>query len=371
MRTRRSIHTLGALVIGGAQRILKDLLPALKNEGLAVELLVFSRRLDSFGQSILDDFREREIPVHIGPANAFRPQTVSWLSRYLRELDASDVLHLHLHYCERAYYCARWLHRRKYRLLRTLHNTNPPRPGLERWAFDHSDVRCSVACGDAIASAYQELVQGELHTVVSGINFDWPRHDPEHRDERLEALGLDRDKTHYLTVGRMRYPTGEKLLEGTQKGYDQLLRAWRQNNLGEQGGCLHLLGDGSARAELEALVAGDPSVHFHGAVANVSEWLGAIDTYVMPSRWEGLPIAGMEAAVTGINCIFSDIEPLRELGYSAASYYPLGDLDALAARLEERLGRFDTAAEADSERARELFGIGRTARELVAIYEQL
>ena len=365
----RNVHLLGALRIGGAQRILLDLLPAIQRQGAAVELLVMSNRLDSFGETILRRFADLDIPVRRGPTLRLGARTTLWLASQLRELGTDDVLNVHLFNCERVYHLSRYLHRRTYRVLRTLHNTSLPDSGLNRWTFDRSDIRFSVACGEAIASSYETLVSGPMLTAVSGIGFDWPRHAPAEREARLTALELDPDRTHFVAAGRM--GSKGKTIANFQKGYDQLIKAWADGGLGQAGGRLHLLGDGPLRGDLESLADGESTITFHGVVDNVHAWLGACDTYLMPSRWEGLPIAGMEAAGTGIPCVFSDIAPLRELGYPCASFYTPEDVAELAERLRERMGKRDTATVETVDSARHRFGIDRMAREYLEIYARM
>lgn len=48
------------------------------------------------------------------------------------------------------------------------------------------------------------------------------------------------------------------------------------------------------------------SVLFTGAVSNTNEWYQAMDVFLMPSLWEGLPITGVEAQTSGLACVFSD-----------------------------------------------------------------
>ena len=45
---------------------------------------------------------------------------------------------------------------------------------------------------------------------------------------------------------------------------------------------------------------------FLGQMADVSEWYFAMDCFVLPSLFEGLPVVGIEAQATGLPCIFSD-----------------------------------------------------------------
>lgn len=72
--------------------------------------------------------------------------------------------------------------------------------------------------------------------------------------------------------------------------------------------CL-FIGDGEHRDELKDLVnkAGlQDRIIFTGAVDNVNDWLSYIDCIVMPSFFEGLPFALVEAQAAGLQCLVSD-----------------------------------------------------------------
>lgn len=43
-----------------------------------------------------------------------------------------------------------------------------------------------------------------------------------------------------------------------------------------------------------------------GAIRNVNEWMQAIDVFLLPSRFEGLPVVAIEAQAAGLPCVFSD-----------------------------------------------------------------
>ena len=47
-------------------------------------------------------------------------------------------------------------------------------------------------------------------------------------------------------------------------------------------------------------------VSFLGQMANVNEWYQAMDCFVLPSLFEGLPVVGVEAQAAGLPCFFSD-----------------------------------------------------------------
>ncbi|MBQ4228008.1 MAG: glycosyltransferase, partial [Clostridia bacterium] len=47
-------------------------------------------------------------------------------------------------------------------------------------------------------------------------------------------------------------------------------------------------------------------VLFAGQTANVNQWYQAMDCFVLPSLFEGLPVVGVEAQAAGLPCFFSD-----------------------------------------------------------------
>lgn len=47
-------------------------------------------------------------------------------------------------------------------------------------------------------------------------------------------------------------------------------------------------------------------ITFTGNIPNVNEYYQAFDIFVMPSLYEGLPVSGIEAQVSGLPCLFAD-----------------------------------------------------------------
>lgn len=48
------------------------------------------------------------------------------------------------------------------------------------------------------------------------------------------------------------------------------------------------------------------NIKFLGSVNNVNELMQAMDCFILPSRFEGLPIVGVEAQMSGLKCFFAD-----------------------------------------------------------------
>lgn len=72
---------------------------------------------------------------------------------------------------------------------------------------------------------------------------------------------------------------------------------------------LLLVGDGSLRPQIEKKIKGlrlEDSVKLLGIRSDIPELLQAMDVFVFPSLYEGLPVAGVEAQAAGLKCFFSD-----------------------------------------------------------------
>lgn len=67
----------------------------------------------------------------------------------------------------------------------------------------------------------------------------------------------------------------------------------------------HMWGDGPMRAELENTY-GD-LIAFHGIVSNIQPVLSTIGLLLMPSRYEGLPLAALEALAAGVPVLASAV----------------------------------------------------------------
>ena len=69
------------------------------------------------------------------------------------------------------------------------------------------------------------------------------------------------------------------------------------------------VGNRANGCDLKKLVDEDETIHnvvFAGAVTNVPDYLSAMDVFILPSRFEGLPMCALEAQVNGLYTIISD-----------------------------------------------------------------
>jgi glycosyltransferase involved in cell wall biosynthesis len=95
-----------------------------------------------------------------------------------------------------------------------------------------------------------------------------------------------------------------------QKGQDVLLAAWRTVTRKVPGARLVLVGDGPDHDRLRARAP--RSVLFAGAVADPVPWYRAADLVVLPSRWEGMALAPLEAMACARPVVVTDVDGARE-----------------------------------------------------------
>ncbi len=113
---------------------------------------------------------------------------------------------------------------------------------------------------------------------------------------------IERGRKRLVYVGRLiEQKAPEVLLEAFARVTDAL-PDWR----------LDIVGDGNMRTELEAVVrARDLAgrVSFHGQQSDVFPFLFSASIFVLPSRFEGMPNAMLEAMGCGLAIIVSDASP--------------------------------------------------------------
>lgn len=127
------------------------------------------------------------------------------------------------------------------------------------------------------------------------------------RDEKRKELGLV-GKFVVGHVGRLSYQKNHKFLIEI---FNELLKK-------ESDSILLLVGVGEKEEELRRQVKNlgiDDKVRFLGNRSDVNELYQAMDVFVMPSFFEGIPVVGVEAQFANLPCIFSDKVP-REVRFT-------------------------------------------------------
>ena len=141
----------------------------------------------------------------------------------------------------------------------------------------------------------------EFAIIPNAIQVDKFLYQEQIRCQIRKKLNIS-DKTVSGHVGRFSYPKNHRFLISV---FNEIFK----NN---SNSVLLLIGVGEKEKEIrnqvESLGLCD-SVLFLGNRADVNELYQAMDVFVMPSFFEGVPLTGIEAQFSGLNCIFSDKVP--------------------------------------------------------------
>ena len=132
-----------------------------------------------------------------------------------------------------------------------------------------------------------------------------------------------------------------------QKGFDLLLQAWKPIEKTYSDWSLRIVGEGPKRAELEAQIESQDlkRVVLAGATNNVLDEYEAASIFVLSSRYEGLPLALIEAMWSGLPCIAFDCPqgPAELLAENRGWLVPDGDIAELTAQIAYALSHPEEA----------------------------
>ena len=133
------------------------------------------------------------------------------------------------------------------------------------------------------------------------------------------------------------------------------------------------------REELQAQVAGlnlGKHIHFLGNRHDVSDLLAASDVFVLPSLWEGLSMALLEAMASGLPIVASKVSGTVQaiLPNETGLLIPPGDVQRLTEAIEQMLDdpvRAQAMGAAARRRVEAEFSAEKQADDHIALYRRL
>jgi len=197
---------------------------------------------------------------------------------------------------------------------------------IDRLLFRRTDKVICVS--DQVLDFYRDVLRvpaAKLEVIPNAIDVEGPPPPPGARPLR-EEIGAGAGDFVFLCAARL-HP---------QKAHAVLLDAAR--SVADRGGRrfkIALAGEGSLRAELEARVRVlglEQVVHFLGFRNDVRALLPQADAFVLPSHYEGLPLAVLEAMAAGVPVVVTRVggnPGIVEDGRNGLMV-PAGDVPALA-----------------------------------------
>lgn len=140
--------------------------------------------------------------------------------------------------------------------------------------------------------------KGKVKLIKNAIDINKYSYNKSVRDKKREQMNLN-NKFVIGHVGRFVYQKNHNFL------IDIFNEAYKiNNNL-----ILILVGDGRLKNQIQYKVKNlglKDNILFLGNRFDVPELMQAMDLFLLPSFYEGLPVVGIEAQAAGLKCIFSD-----------------------------------------------------------------
>ncbi len=185
----------------------------------------------------------------------------------------------------------------------------------------------------AIAATFT-LPPQRIRVIRNAAELRPPPSGDDERAATRRSLGLLPDQMLIITVARLTH----------QKGYDLLVEVARAWQAAGRSAKFLWLGDGEWRSRLIDATRGLHNVVMAGRVEaeDVRRYLAASDVFVLPSRWEGTPLALSEAMSMGLPVVAAAIGSIGEMvSDTDAALFAAGDAAALDSALRRVVDRPD------------------------------
>lgn len=347
----RVLHAISSLEIGGAQRLLSDILPIQKRLGLDVSLLVFKRESTAFAEKI----QEAEVPIIVLDVKSYTdPIIVVKVRRIIRQY---DIVHAHLVHA--LYYCslaARGLH---VNLVYTEHSTSNNRRGhrfmrsVEKYIYNRYAKLISISqqTQDALQD-WLQLKDGRFVVINNGVDVD--RFASVHRPVIANSL---------IMVSRF----------ASSKDQETVIRAMKKI---KKDVVLRFVGGGNnlEHCKLLAKECGvEDRIQFLGARSDVAELISESYIGIQSSNWEGFGLTAVELMACGKPVIATDVDGLKQVVAGAGVVFHRGDSEGLAAIVNELIadsGLYADLSKRCLERASK-YDIHRVASQYMDVYKEV
>lgn len=157
-----------------------------------------------------------------------------------------------------------------------------------------AQYRC--ACSK-VAAEWMFDTDTDVSIIRNGVDVEKFKFNQVARENVREELGI----SEKVVIGSV----GDFSSQKNPRFIHKLVKAFQN----EEKYAFLFVGNRPDRCALKEIVDTDESIHnvvFAGTVTNVPDYLSAMDVFILPSRFEGLPMCALEAQVNGLYTIVSD-----------------------------------------------------------------
>ncbi len=344
-----SILLLGTqMATGGAQRVLLDQARWFHEHGHKVSIIFL------YDKEGLHEKWQAAAPVKIINLQAFRGhgkgkagnlfslvKGLFFLWKFLRR-EKIDVIETFTHDSNMVALPIAWLARIPVRIAThhgVIEGFSRWRERIHSWMVNHNIAHKIVAVSQKTheISLHEGIHEERIAVITNGIiplSIE-NRIKPEVRKE----AGMGVDDLVLVSVGRLVYQKAHEVLVASMPDVLEEFpnaKAW-------------IFGEGPLRVDLQSQVERlglSNSVKLPGKSEHIARYLAGADIFVLPSRWEGLPIALLEAMSAGLPSIATKVEGVDEVLVEGEHglFVPVENPEALARAILQLLRHPETRA---------------------------
>jgi glycosyltransferase involved in cell wall biosynthesis len=378
------------LEIGGAQEVVRTLAAYLPNAGCRVVVCTFKdgplrEQIERLGVPVelLPDRRHGVVafPLFILDMLRLRRALIAAVQKHQVDviqthlLRILDFLVLTLRYGARPHLVFWTIHNYNFTLRADQLKRLRWLLGPKRWAYRQLYRAASrwvgglIAVSDEVEKAIIKdigPIEEKIAVICNGVDMQRYQQSVDRAGVRRQ-LGLAENTRLIALVGTLKPQKGHHLLIEAAAFIQQLPD-------------VHILfiGDGDLRAQLEAQARSAglaERIHFLGSRSDVPELLAASDYFVLPSLWEGLPMALIEAMASGLPIVATAVSGTQQVMISGETGLLVapGDTQALRAAMLALLSdpaRAQAMGAAARRRVEACFSARKQAEEHSSLYRR-
>ncbi len=363
------LEAVASLELGGIERLVTSMAPKLASDHGYPTAVVC---LMSTGGSLRRELEERDVPV----LDAVRTSSIplAWINKLERLFMQwkPDVYHTH-HPFGLPWQVIAAKRAGVKRIVVTEHNTSPVGTaarlrGLvyDRLAWRHIDAYTCVS--EAVRrhmAGLRRRSPDQYRIVYNRVDERRFRPDESARETARSAWNIDPETFLIGSVGSLT----------RQKGYEFLIDAATTVCNHIEDVQIRICGEGPGRADLQRRIDDaqlTSTIILNGNVDNIEAYLPAYDMFVLPSLWEGMSLAVMEAMAVQLPIVATTVSGTMELlADGRGVLVPPGDAEALANAIvrvrRDRQLRMDMAEQA-RRRVIESYSLEETVAEYLGIF---
>lgn len=320
------LYVIKDLDIGGAQRLVSELLPFIKQEH-EVDLLLFQEEINLFSKKVHD----AGIRVICQKASLKNPISIWKLRKVIRQYDL-----VHVHLFPELYLSALAAWGTKVPLVFTEHSTSNRRRGkaylrpLEKWMYHRYKriITISQQTQDALMQWVQARLTDKRFVVIeNGINTEAFRRVQKSVDSQdNDNIGQEaKSVCQIIMVSRFVEAKDQETVIRAMKHLDDTFH-------------LSFVGDGERMPVCQQLVKDmgmEERVSFLGRSADIPSLVCKADIGVQSSHWEGFGLTAVELMAAGLPVVATDVPGLKQVVENAGLLFDAGDDKQLAQHIKE------------------------------------